>query len=118
MSDRPPRSVGAITNASALTKPSDMRAPSGARASAPTAPLAKSPPLDRHVPPCMKIAFAPGDAVQLAEDQRYADKVLVRRGERGRVMHPSSQAASWVVSFPMMGPKLRVVPERLLRRTD
>jgi hypothetical protein len=117
VSERPPRSVGAITNASALTKPSDMRVPASERP-APSAPTAKSEPLDRHVPPPMRIAFAPGDSVQLAEDQRYADKVLVRRGERGKVMHPSSQAASWVVWFPMMGPKHRVVPERLLRPTD
>ena len=114
MSDRP-RSVGAITNASALTKPSELQ-PAPAPAPDARPDQAHAPSLDRALPPPMRIAFGPGDAVQLAEDQRYADRALVRKGERGKVMHPSSQAASWVVWFPMMGPKYRVVPEGLLSR--
>ena len=37
------------------------------------------------------------------------------KGEKGRAMHPSSQAAAWVVLFPRVGKRLRVIPEPLLR---
>lgn len=117
MSDRP-KSPGAITNVSALAKPSDVMpaapapsAPAGARAHA-------ADPHRGDLPAPMRIAFHGGEEVQLMQDQLYADKVLVRRGERGRVMHPSSQAASWVVWFPMVGEKYRVVPERLLQKAE
>jgi hypothetical protein len=115
VSDRP-KSPGASTNVSALAKPSELRpaavaqqAPAGERAHA-------TDPHRGDLPPPMRIAFHGGEDVQLLQDQLYADKVLVRRGERGRVMHPSSQAASWVVWFPMVGEKYRVVPERLLQK--
>jgi hypothetical protein len=110
--------VGATTNATSITKPSELRPPSAAAPAAPGAPRAMCPHLDRDLPPPIKIAFGGGDQVTLLEDQLYADKVLVRKGERGRVMYPSSQAASWVVHFPRVGAKYRVVPERLLARAE
>ena len=56
-----------------------------------------------------------GETIELVEDQIYADRVVIRAGERGRALYPSSQAASWVVHFSRVGPKFRVVPEPLLR---
>lgn len=114
MGDRP-KSVGASTNVTALARPSELR-PAAAVATAPAADRAHAGDPHRALPPVIKTAFRGGEDVQLGADQLYADKVLVRRGERGRVMFPSSQAASWVVWFPMMGEKYRVVPERLLAR--
>ena len=114
MSDRP-KSPGAITNVSALAKPSELRP----AAPAPVAADDRAHAVDPHradLPAPMRIAFRGGEEVQLMADQLYADKVLVRRGERGKVMHPSSQAAAWVVWFPMVGEKYRVVPERLLQK--
>ena len=72
--------------------------------------------LDRHLPPPFAVAYHGGETVTLAQDQLYADRVMIRKGERGRVMYPSSQAAAWVVHFPRIGPKYRVVPEPLLSR--
>ena len=69
----------------------------------------------RELPPVMRIAFEPGQLVELREDQVFSDRVVIRRGERGKTMYPSSQAAAWVVSFPRVGPKLRVIPEHLLQ---
>ncbi|MCO5171623.1 MAG: hypothetical protein M9894_35415 [Planctomycetes bacterium] len=118
MSDRP-KSVGASTNVSALAKPSELRpaAPAGGGAAVAEADdRAHAADPHRPLPPVIRSAFRGGEDVQLTQDQLYADKVLVRRGERGRIMHQSSQAAAWVVWFPMMGDKLRVVPEQLLQR--
>ena len=95
----------------AITRPSDLK---GGAAVATAGPRATTPGTPRQVPPPMSIAFHGGEPVKLLEDQLYADKVLVRRGEKGTVLYPSSQAAAWVVRFPRMGAKLRVVPERLL----
>lgn len=120
MSDRP-KSVGAITNVSALAKPSELQ-PAGASSNgtAVTTTTARAHAADPHrpLPPPLRSPFRGGEEVQLLQDQLYADKVLVRRGERGRIMYQSSQAASWVVWFPMMGDKYRVVPEKLLQRVD
>jgi hypothetical protein len=70
---------------------------------------------DRDIPPPMAMNLAAGSRVELVDDQVFADRVVIRRGEGGRILYPSSQAASWVVHFPRVGPKLRVVPEPLLR---
>jgi len=69
----------------------------------------------RPLPPPMSLDLAPGAAVELAEDQVFADRVVVKAGEPGTALYPSSQAAAWVVRFPKVGSKLRVIPERLLR---
>jgi len=111
-----PKSVGASTNVTALAKPSELRPAAAGAAPAPAADHGHAGDPHRALPPVIKTIFRGGEDVQLSADQLYADKVLVRRGERGRIMHPSSQAASWVVWFPMMGEKYRVVPERLLAR--
>ena len=55
-----------------------------------------------------------GEIVTLREDQIFFDKVVIRAGERGKALYPSSQAAAWVVHFPRVGPKFRVIPEPLL----
>lgn len=110
--------VGASTNVASLAKPSELRTPAAPAPAAAAAPQARSLPIEREVPPPMKLAFRGGDQVTLLEDQLYADRVLVRKGERGRVMHPSSQAAAWVVHFPRINAKYRVVSERLLARVD
>ncbi len=118
MSDRP-KSVGAITNVSALAKPSELRpGASSSGAGVATAERAHAGDPHRALPAPLHSPFRGGEDVQLTQDQLYADKVLVRRGERGRIMHQSSQAASWVVWFPMMGDKTRVVPEKLLQRIE
>ncbi len=109
--------VGASTNVASLAKPSELQ-PHASPAASPASPQARTCTIERELPPPMKIAFVGGDQVTLLEDQLYADRVLVRRGERGRVMQPSSQAAAWVVHFPRVGPKYRVVSERLLARAD
>lgn len=118
MSDRP-KSVGAITNVSALAKPSELH-PAGSSNGAAVASPERAHAADPHrpLPAPLSSPFRGGEDVQLMQDQLYADKVLVRRGERGRIMHQSSQAASWVVWFPMMGDKYRVVPEKLLQRLE
>jgi hypothetical protein len=67
------------------------------------------------LPAPMRMRLHGGEDIELAEDQIFADKVVVRAGERGRVLYPSSQAASWVVHFSRVGAKLRVLPECLLR---
>ncbi|MBX3467849.1 MAG: hypothetical protein KF878_13275 [Planctomycetes bacterium] len=119
MSDRP-KSVGASTNVSALAKPSELRPAPAGGATAVAAPDDRAHAADPHrpLPPVIRSVYRGGEQVQLTQDQLYADKVLVRRGERGRIMHQSSQAAAWVVWFPMMGDKLRVVPERLLQQVS
>ncbi|RMG14886.1 MAG: hypothetical protein D6731_09515 [Planctomycetota bacterium] len=67
------------------------------------------------LPDCMRLRLHGGERVRLLADQVFADKTVVRAGEQGVALYPSSQAASWVVRFtPRLGPKLRVVPERLL----
>jgi hypothetical protein len=111
-----PKSVGASTNVTALAKPSELRPAASGQAPVAVADHGHAGDPHRALPPVIKSAFRGGEDVQLGADQLYADKVLVRRGERGRVMFPSSQAASWVIWFPMMGEKYRVVPERLLQR--
>ncbi len=69
----------------------------------------------RDLPPPMQMRLHGGESVELIEDQVFADKVVIPAGEKGRVLHPSSQAAAWVVLFPGVGKKRRVIPEPLLR---
>lgn len=69
----------------------------------------------REMPVPMAMRLHGGETVELLEDQVFADKVVIPAGERGVVMHPSSQAAAWVVRFRRVGKKLRVIPEPLLR---
>jgi len=72
---------------------------------------------DRELPPVYTLQFRGGELVELTKDQRYADQVVIRAGERGKTLHPSSQAASWVVLFPRISSsKPYVVPEWLLSR--
>jgi hypothetical protein len=114
-----PKSPGAITNVSALAKPSELAPAAPAGATATAVAHAHTPGVDRkNLPPVIRAVYHGGEKVQLQQDQLYADKVLIRRGETGRIMHPSSQAAAWVVLFPMVGSKLRVVPEHLLARVE
>ncbi len=106
---------------SAISKPSDLPKPTPQPSGGKSGPRAfpealKTPQRVRtNLPEPMKLAFAGGMRVELAEDQRYADDLVVRAGERGRTICPSSQAAAWVVHFPRVTRKHRVVPERLLR---
>lgn len=104
----------------ALTRPSDLRAPAATDsrgAAAPSAALAPDRPgtgEGRALPPPMKMHLREGSHVKLKDDQAFADGVRIYRGEGGRILYPSSQAAAWVVRFPRVGPKLRVVAESLL----
>ncbi|MBL4845722.1 MAG: hypothetical protein JKY65_09360 [Planctomycetes bacterium] len=69
----------------------------------------------RDLPSPMGMRLHGGETVELLEDQVFSDKVVIPAGEKGRAMHPSSQAAAWVVLFPRVGKKLRVIPEPLLQ---
>ena len=60
-----------------------------------------------------------GERVRLKRAQTYADGVVIREGEEGVTLNPSSQAAHWCVRFPKAGGgKPRVVPEWQLQRLD
>jgi hypothetical protein len=104
-----------------IAKPSDLVRPAAAPRSA--APVSRAVVTTgggaalatRPLPAPMHLDLGGGEIVELTEDQVFADRVVVRAGERGTALYPSSQAASWVVRFPRVGSKLRVVPERLLR---
>jgi hypothetical protein len=106
---------------SAISKPSDLPKPSpqpsGGKQGPESFPRELGTPerARTNLPEPMKLAFAGGMRVELAQDQRYADDLVVRAGERGRTICPSSQAAAWVVHFPRVTKKHRVVPEHLLR---
>lgn len=69
----------------------------------------------RPLPAPMQMRLHGGETVELIEDQVFADKVVIPAGEKGMALQPSSQAAAWVVRFPRVGKKLRVIPEPLLR---
>lgn len=108
----------------AIAKPSDLlstaQSPRGevSGSSAGSAPAATSTPLRADLPPVMALELHGGEAIKLKADQVFADRVVIRAGEKGRAMYPSSQAASWVVLFPRVGAKLRVIPEHLLELVD
>jgi hypothetical protein len=77
------------------------------------------PTKERALPAPVHIWLKGGERVRLKKTQEYADGVVVREGEIGTTVNPSSQAASWVVSFPKAGAgKLRVVPQWDLERVD
>ena len=104
-----------------FTRPSDVAGARTADAGDParsggSAASATQEPVRPELPAPMKIAFRGGELVELTKDQHYADLVVVRAGERGKTICPSSQAAHWVVLFPRIGPETRVVPEWRLRR--
>ncbi len=100
----------------ALAKPSDLAArPAGAAAQPVLGGDATAVAPGRALPPPMHFDLQGGELVELVEDQVFADRVVVRAGERGTALFPSSQAAAWVVRFPRVGRKERVIPERLLR---
>lgn len=106
-----------------FTRPSDLSgSPVAAAATDPSGAHARGPALDEAVrpelPAPMRIAFKGGELVELTKDQHYADLVVVRAGERGKTICPSSQAAHWVVLFPRIGSETRVVPEWRLRRVE
>lgn len=119
MSDSKERSTPAISKVSDLA-----HSGAGGRPAAGVAtPLAagESAPgefVGRDLPHPMKLRLHGGERVRLLETQVYYDKVVIRAGELGRALHPSSQAASWVVHFPRVGPKPRVVPEPLLELVE
>lgn len=111
----------ATSNVNSLATPSDLgERPSAGDATVATAARASgaaSRDEVRHLPPPYTIEFRGGELVELTKDQRYADQVVIRAGERGKTLHPSSQAASWVVLFPRISSsKPYVVPEWLLSR--
>lgn len=78
----------------------------------------KTPPRKRRLPPPMKLQFKGGMIVELLEDQRFADDVVIRKGERGQTICPSSQAASWTVLFARVSSKPRVVSEWLIKPAE
>ena len=111
----------ATSNVNSLATPSDLgdKPSGGTAAPAATAPGGSATSLTevRDLPPPYTIGFRGGELVELTKDQRYADQVVIRAGERGKTLHPSSQAASWVVLFPRISSsKPYVVPEWLLSR--
>ena len=70
--------------------------------------------MDRSLPAPLKMRLKGGEIITLREDQIFFDRVVIRSGERGKALYPSSQAAAWVVHFPRVGPTFRVIPEPLL----
>jgi hypothetical protein len=109
----------ALSNPASLALPSDLEGSSGhARAALTEDGSLRSPGTERELPEVMHVAFHGGETVELLKDQKYADRVVVRAGERGKAISPSSQAASWVVLFSRLGAKTRVVPEWLLKKVD
>lgn len=105
----------AVSNRASLARPSDLTSGSSSRLGGGEGGV-HSHGTDRELPPVMHVAFHGGETVELLKDQKYADRVVVRAGERGKAICPSSQAASWVVLFPRLGSKTRVVPEWLLKQ--
>lgn len=105
-----------------FTRPSDVGAQTAREAAshepAVSGAHGRDEPVRPDLPPPMQIAFRGGELVELTKDQHYADLVVVRAGERGKTICPSSQAAHWVVLFPRIGPETRVVPEWRLRRPE
>ena len=111
----------ATSNVNSLATPSDLGDKPSADAAAPAAVAGDGAALSmtevRDLPKPYSIEFHGGELVELTKDQRYADQVVIRAGERGKTLHPSSQAASWVVLFPRISSsKPYVVPEWLLSR--
>ena len=105
-------------NPASLARPSDLiPSQSVAAARGPGGDLLVSRTVGRgrDLPAPMDMRLHGGETVELIEDQVFADKVVIPAGEKGRAMHPSSQAAAWVILFPRVGKKLRVIPEPLLR---
>jgi hypothetical protein len=113
-----------------VEKPQDQATqaspPPGPRLEEPPPPARKGralgytdPGTERGLPAPVSIWLQGGERVRLKKTQEYADGVVVREGEIGTTVNPSSQAASWVVSFPKVaGSKLRVVPQWDLERVD
>lgn len=109
----------AISNPASCARPSDLEGSCAhARAALREDGGLRSPGAQRELPEVMHVAFHGGESVELLQDQKYADRVVIRAGEKGRAIAPSSQAASWVVLFPRLGSKTRVVPEWLLKKID
>ena len=109
----------AISNPASCARPSDLEGSSGHARSALTDDGGlRSPGVERDLPEVMHVAFHGGESVELLKDQKYADRVVIRAGEKGKAIAPSSQAASWIVLFPRLGSKTRVVPEWLLKKLD
>ena len=111
----------ATSNVNSLATPSDLGGKPGAAVASTRAKRADGEAhaghTDRELPPVYTLQFRGGELVELTKDQRYADQVVIRAGERGKTLHPSSQAASWVVLFPRISSsKPYVVPEWLLSR--
>lgn len=103
-------------------RPSDVKAGTvaGTGAAAGTGPGAETTPSGayrksfqdpgdaRGLPPPPRYRFHGGERVRLTRAQTYADR-RVEAGAEGIALYPSSQAASWVVHYPVEG--VRVVPE-------
>ena len=67
--------------------------------------------LDRSLPAPLHAALNGGEKVKLKNMQQvYEDGFVFKVGEEGLVLHPSSQAACWVVYIPSARTR-RVVPE-------
>lgn len=101
----------------AIAKPSDLETTAPGERPAPGTAVAEDETrtIRPELPPVMALDLQGGETIELTEDQVFADRVVVRAGERGRALYPSSQAACWVVHFPRVGSKFRIIPERLLR---
>ena len=105
----------------ALAKPSDLVETQTAdrqETSPAASPTQTAESVRADLPPVMELKLHGGERVRLLADQVFADRDRVRMNEVGVALYPSSQAACWVVQFQNRGPKLRVIPERLLQAVD
>jgi hypothetical protein len=111
VSESKARTTPAISKVSDLASTAQGERPEASSA----ADAAPSPHMvDRDLPDPMHMRLSGGETVRLRETQVFFDKVVIRSGEVGRALYPSSQAAAWVVHFARVGPKFRVIPEPLL----
>jgi hypothetical protein len=115
MSQAKKKATPAISKVSDLATSGWQGRDRGADAPSSKSVLAESPKgISRALPPPSAMGLKGGETVKLREEQVFWDKVAIREGEVGKALYPSSQAAAWVVHFPRVGPKLRVIPEHLL----
>ena len=50
-----------------------------------------------------------GATVEVTKEQRFPDGTVIAAGERGEVLHHSSQAACWVIQFADRDGMMKVV---------
>jgi len=64
---------------------------------------------ERQLPPPLVRELKGRETVQVTKAQSYNDGFVAKQGMEGLVLHPGSQAATWVIYFPEHKTR-RVVP--------